>query len=100
MNNLDNLLPRGEAFEHFPAKSLFPYPLNEVLDYFEIDVGFKKRKPDLLQGGVDVLFLISPCKLLKTDSSFSLILSNIRGAFLFWRRRSFRNHPNSPYTIL
>ena len=54
VNDLDDLLRRGEAFHHLNAHRPLADPLDEILDYFKVDVGFQERQPGLAQGDIYV----------------------------------------------
>jgi hypothetical protein len=54
VDDLDDLLGRGEAPGHLLADRPLPHPANEVLDHPEIDVGFEQGEPHLAQGRVDL----------------------------------------------
>ena len=54
-DDLDDLLARTQALQHFLADRLRPHRIGELLDDLEIHVGFEQRDADFLQGFVDVL---------------------------------------------
>ena len=53
VDDLDDLLGRGEAFQHLLAGAALGDRLAEVLDNFVVDVGFQKRHADFLHGLLD-----------------------------------------------
>ena len=55
VDNADDLLGRCEAGEDFLAHGLDFHGLNQLLDDFEIDVGFKEGDADFAKGGFHVL---------------------------------------------
>ena len=55
LNDLDHLLRRRKGAEHFLAHGLDLDVLDELLDYFEIDVGFEQRHADFAQGAFHIL---------------------------------------------
>ncbi len=55
MDNLDNLLAGGQAFQHIPTDSLFRYNGNELLYNLEINVSLKKGHTNFTHGLLDVL---------------------------------------------
>ena len=54
VDDLDDLLPGGEAVEHVAADGLLADARYEVLDDLEVDVRLEQGEPDLAHGGVDV----------------------------------------------
>ncbi len=50
----DHLLGRGEGGEHLGAHSLLLDGFHQLLDDFEIDVGFEKRYADFAQSRLHV----------------------------------------------
>lgn len=50
MDNLDNLLSRGDGTERLLSISLYFNVGNELLDYLEVNIGFQKRTANLFQG--------------------------------------------------
>ncbi len=56
IDNLDDLLARGEAFQDRGCQRALPDPGQEVLHHLEIDIGLEKGQTHLPQGLVDILF--------------------------------------------
>src|SRR5262245_8394940 len=55
-DDLDDLLTRRKALQYRLVHRLVPDPVDECLDDLEVDVGFEQSKPDLAQGGFDMLW--------------------------------------------
>ena len=56
-NDLDDLFARCQSGHHVLAQRLVLDLVNELLDDFEVDVGFQQRQPDLLQCVLDIVFI-------------------------------------------
>jgi len=54
--DLDDLLAGRKGGHHLRSDGLCPDAVDEVFDYFEVDVGFQKRQTDLLQRLIDIFF--------------------------------------------
>ena len=55
-DDLDHLLARTQALEHILADGLCPHGVGELLDDFEIHIGFEQSDADFLERFIDVLF--------------------------------------------
>jgi len=53
-NDFDDLLGRREGRKHLFAHSLFLNGFNELLDNFEVDVGFEQRHANFAQSGLHI----------------------------------------------
>ena len=54
-DDLDDLLRGRQGLEHFLAHGFLADPLDELLDYLEVDVGFEQSDTDLPQSNIHVL---------------------------------------------
>jgi hypothetical protein len=54
-DDFDDLLAGRKRSQHFLAHGLGLDAVDQLLDHFEVDVGFKQRQPDFAQGFADVL---------------------------------------------
>ena len=69
VDNLDDLLPRREAFQHVGADGALPYGGDEIFDDLKVDVGLQKGQADLPQGFFDIgLVQLSPSTKLLEDA--------------------------------
>jgi hypothetical protein len=57
MNDLDDLLAGGDAFEDFPAHGLDTHIFDEIFGHFKIDIRFQEGHADFLERGIDI-FLV------------------------------------------
>jgi hypothetical protein len=72
MNDLDDLLPRGQASQYLLAHGARADPLDEVLDHLEVYVRFQKGYANFLESFRYILlaeFSVSP-ELLKNGIQF------------------------------
>jgi hypothetical protein len=66
-------LHRGEAFEDLGAQGAFLDLIDELLDHFEIDVGFEQGKTDLAGGPLYVFLRELALALEAVQSGLQLI---------------------------
>ena len=70
MNDLDDLLARLDAVEHFLAQRLLLDIRDKLLDNLVVNVGLEQRPPDLLEAVLHVLL-----------GQFSLTANILEGGF-------------------
>ena len=56
VDDLYDLLTRGETFQHLYAESALLHGGDELFHHFEVDIGFQKSQADLTHGFVDIAF--------------------------------------------
>lgn len=56
MDDLDHLLRRAHALEHFLSQAFFAHAFHKVFDDLEVDVRLQKSQPHLAQTGLHVFF--------------------------------------------
>ena len=57
VDDLNDLLCRGQALQNIRADGLFGDRFDEVLDHLEVDVGFQQGKSDFPHGLLNVIFV-------------------------------------------
>ena len=73
IDDLDDLLPRREALEHFLSDRALRHGLDKVFDHEEVDVGLEQRKLDLAHNVAHILLgeLAAPGQFLENTLQFS-----------------------------
>ena len=56
IDDLDDLLSRGQAFQNFHAHRFFGDAGDKVLDHLEVHIGFQQGHTDLPHGGPHIGF--------------------------------------------
>ncbi len=56
MNDLNDLLARGNALQYFRANSPFPNFIGKILYHLEVDIGFQERHAHFAHSCFYVLF--------------------------------------------
>ena len=73
VDDLDELLGRGQALQHLDAQGPLLDLVDELLDHLVVDVGLEQGQPDLAGGPLDVLVRELALPLEAVESRLQLI---------------------------